>query len=173
MCAALCQTPAAKRRYMKARGVSPGKSRSRDASPVVCVRLNLPTIPWNQLSENPAPEGRSSLAQRFSAGKSGGAIEVPEGRPSSHPHSGELALSEVEGGDHDWPSFCTGACPAPNPAAKRRHIKARGVSPGEAQPRHKHRRGGTVVQCPRARLHPGLRTMPDDPPSPNPQAEDH
>ncbi len=34
------------------------------------------------MSWNPAPEGRPSLAQRFSAGKSEGMIQVPEGRPN-------------------------------------------------------------------------------------------
>jgi len=32
----------------------------------------------------PAPEGRSSLAQRFSAGKTRGESQVPEGRPNRH-----------------------------------------------------------------------------------------
>ena len=40
-------------------------------------------IQWNQLSEYPAAEGRSSFSQRFSAGKRGILIQVPEGRPSS------------------------------------------------------------------------------------------
>jgi hypothetical protein len=31
--------------------------------------------------ENPAPEGRTKLAQHFSAGKREKAIQVPEGRP--------------------------------------------------------------------------------------------
>src|SRR6266568_7338497 len=77
MCAARCQTPAAKRGNMKAQGVRPGEAQPR-REPRSVVRTNLRTIQWNQLSENPAPEGRSSLAQRLSAGKSGGAIEVLE-----------------------------------------------------------------------------------------------
>ena len=40
-----------------------------------------------------APEGRSSLAQRFSAGESGSNdSSVPEGRPSSHAHASSPAL---------------------------------------------------------------------------------
>src|ERR1035438_5394587 len=34
-----------------------------------CVRLGFRAIRWNEMPDNPAPEGRSSLAQRFSAGK--------------------------------------------------------------------------------------------------------
>ena len=32
--------------------------------------LVIASIRWNEILEHPAPEGRSSLAQRFSAGKS-------------------------------------------------------------------------------------------------------
>jgi len=37
----------------------------------VCVKLVFWAIRWNEELENPAPEGRTNLAQRFSAGKSG------------------------------------------------------------------------------------------------------
>jgi hypothetical protein len=37
-----------------------------------------------------APEGRPSLAHRFSGGKSGKHGKSPEGRPSSHPHASKL-----------------------------------------------------------------------------------
>jgi hypothetical protein len=37
----------------------------------------------NSIAENCALEGRPSIAQRFSAGKSRGVTQVPEGRPSS------------------------------------------------------------------------------------------
>ena len=53
----------------------------------MCVRTLFCATKWNGLAGNPAPEGRPSLAQRFSAGKSG--------KKDSSP--GEPALSEVEG----------------------------------------------------------------------------
>src|SRR5713101_8694586 len=68
-------------------------------------------------TNTPAPEGRTSLAQGSALGEVEEAIEVPEGRPSSHPHSGGPALSEVEGGDHDWPSFCRERALCQTPAA--------------------------------------------------------
>src|SRR5882724_8498076 len=42
--------------------------------------------PVESLSEYSAPEGRPRLAQRFSAGKRGKVIQVPEGRPGSRVH---------------------------------------------------------------------------------------
>jgi len=52
-----------------------------------CVRTRFRIIRWNQLSENPAPEGRSRLAQRFSAGKSGRNDSSPGGTTEfSHAH---------------------------------------------------------------------------------------
>src|SRR6266404_4729694 len=39
--------------------------------------------PGERHLKNPAPEGRPSLAQRFSAGKVEKMIPVPEGRPTS------------------------------------------------------------------------------------------
>jgi hypothetical protein len=38
---------------------------------IVCVRTDVLAIRWNEELENAAPEGRTNLAQRFSAGKSG------------------------------------------------------------------------------------------------------
>jgi hypothetical protein len=37
----------------------------------VCVRTDVLAIRWNEQIENAAPEGRTNLAQRLSAGKSG------------------------------------------------------------------------------------------------------
>jgi len=37
----------------------------------VCVRTHFRTIQWNKITWDPAPEGRPSIAQRFSAGKIG------------------------------------------------------------------------------------------------------
>ena len=37
----------------------------------MCVRTDVLAIRWNEEFENAAPEGRTNLAQRFSAGKSG------------------------------------------------------------------------------------------------------
>ena len=44
---------------------------NKDEGFSVCVRTDVLAIRWNEELENPAPEGRTSLAQRFSAGKSG------------------------------------------------------------------------------------------------------
>jgi hypothetical protein len=47
-----------------------------------------------QLQRNVAPEGRTKIAQRFSAGKSGIDDQVPEGRPSFHVSSvGQQGIS--------------------------------------------------------------------------------
>jgi len=53
----------------------------------VCVRNNFQATRWRQILENPAPEGRPSLAQRFSAAESA----------TTDSSRGEPALSEVEG----------------------------------------------------------------------------
>src|ERR1019366_8174250 len=45
----------------------------------VCARTRFRTVWWNQTQENAAPEGRPSLAQRFSAGKSGSNDSSPGG----------------------------------------------------------------------------------------------
>jgi hypothetical protein len=45
----------------------------------VCVRTRFRPTKWNGLAGNPAPEGRTSLAQRFSAGKSGKKDSSPGG----------------------------------------------------------------------------------------------
>ena len=46
------------------------------------------TTRWNGMLENPAPEGQTSLAQRFQRWeKCKIMIQVPEGRPSSHARS--------------------------------------------------------------------------------------
>src|ERR1019366_10589542 len=45
----------------------------------VCVRTRFRAIRWNEAQESPAPEGRTSLAQRFSAGKSGRNQSSPGG----------------------------------------------------------------------------------------------
>jgi hypothetical protein len=42
---------------------------------------------WNEIPENPAPERRTNLAQRFSAGKSGPNDSSPGRRLSSHAHT--------------------------------------------------------------------------------------
>ena len=44
----------------------------------MCVRTGFWAIRWNEELGNPAPEGRTNLAQRFSAGKSGN--NVPKSR---------------------------------------------------------------------------------------------
>src|ERR1035437_7423995 len=49
------------------------------SSASVCVRTRFRTVWWNQAQENAAPEGRPSLAQRFSAGKSGKKDSSPGG----------------------------------------------------------------------------------------------
>src|SRR5260370_177971 len=47
-----------------------------------CMRTCFRATWWVEAQENPAPEGRTSLAQRFSAGKRRRhMIQVPEGRP--------------------------------------------------------------------------------------------
>ncbi len=46
------------------------------------AKLNLRLYWWENNHRNPAPEGRSNLAQRFSAGKVAITSQVPEGRPS-------------------------------------------------------------------------------------------
>ena len=45
----------------------------------VCVRTGFWAIRWNKELENAAPEGRTNLAQRFSAGKSGKSDLSPGG----------------------------------------------------------------------------------------------
>src|ERR1039457_6312080 len=45
----------------------------------MCVRTRFRATRWNGLAGNPAPEGRPSLAQRFSAGKSGKKDSSPGG----------------------------------------------------------------------------------------------
>src|ERR1019366_2535563 len=55
-------------------------ARSKSNTPLgVCVRTRFRTVWWNQAQENSAPEGRPSLAQRFSAGKSGRNDSSPGG----------------------------------------------------------------------------------------------
>src|ERR1035437_7790590 len=50
----------------------------------VCVKTRFRTR-WNEMLENPAPEGRTRLAQRFSPlGEVEGVIQVPEGGPRFH-----------------------------------------------------------------------------------------
>src|SRR5713101_645617 len=95
---------------------------------------------WNQLSEYPAPEGRLRLAQRFSAGKRGIVIQVPEGRPSSRAHysaphhplaqsshsrplirlnSLTLAVTSVNWWRRAWPAINTSYAPIGLPTASR------------------------------------------------------
>ena len=45
----------------------------------MCVRTDVLAIRWNEELENAAPEGRTNLAQRFSAGKSGKSDLSPGG----------------------------------------------------------------------------------------------
>src|ERR1017187_7451982 len=81
----------------------------------VCARTNFEETQWCATSESPAPEGRTIIARRFSAGKrgengpsSGGTAEfsrirfsagkgrpndsVPEGRPTTYAYSNGLPL---------------------------------------------------------------------------------
>src|SRR5271157_3445889 len=51
---------------------------------LVLTRPSFRAIQCNEMLENPAPEGRPILAQRFSAGEVKKMIQVPEGRPSFH-----------------------------------------------------------------------------------------
>jgi hypothetical protein len=44
------------------------KSLKIDSGFRVCVRTHFHAIWWREVQENPAPEGRTSLAPRFSAG---------------------------------------------------------------------------------------------------------
>jgi hypothetical protein len=57
-------------------GVRSGLKRRRFS---VCMRASFQASWWDEMPENPAPEGRTSLAQRASAGKSGTNNSSPGG----------------------------------------------------------------------------------------------
>ena len=57
----------------------------REIQPQRAIYLS-PALRWERFTKgtvSEVPEGRIKLAQRFSAGKGGGMIQVPEGRLSS------------------------------------------------------------------------------------------
>ncbi len=73
---------------------------------IVCVRPHLRAFRWTQMLDSPAPEGRPTLAQRFSAGKEEQTIQVPEGRPSFHARKWPFCAEALDAGE-DQLQYCS------------------------------------------------------------------